>query len=126
MNRTTAGKRPPQRRHAADHATSASARRRSSTNGRVMLMVGTRKGAWIYEAETDRETWRVEGPLFLGHVVNHLVLDPRDHETMVMAAKTGHLGPTIFHSSNRGHTWNEATRPPAFDKAPGRAVSHTF
>ena len=46
------------------------------------------------------------------------------------AAKTGHLGPTIFRSTNLGHTWKEAERPPAFAPAAngdaGRAVDHTF
>ena len=46
------------------------------------------------------------------------------------AAKTGHLGPTIFRSTDLGRTWKEATRPPAFAKIPegekGRTVDHTF
>jgi photosystem II stability/assembly factor-like uncharacterized protein len=66
----------------------------------------------------------------LGQVINHLVLDPRDGRTLLMAAKTGHLGPTIFRSDDLGRTWKEAARPPAFPKIEGsadaRAVSHTF
>ena len=46
------------------------------------------------------------------------------------AAKTGHLGPTVFRSTDLGRTWKEASKPPAFAKAPegenGRAVDHTF
>ena len=46
------------------------------------------------------------------------------------AATTGHLGPTIFHSTDRGRSWKEAARPPAFAKgnkgSEGRAVDHTF
>jgi hypothetical protein len=97
---------------------------------RVALLIGTRKGAWLYLADKTRKTWRVEGPHFLGHIINHLVLDPRDGKTLLAAAKTGHLGPTVFRSADRGRTWSEATRPPAFQKAsdgePGRAVDHTF
>ena len=29
----------------------------------------------------------------LGHIINHLVLDPRDGRTLLAAANTGHLGP---------------------------------
>lgn len=47
-----------------------------------------------------------------------------------MANKAGHLGPTIFVSTDFGKHWQEATRPPAFPKSneagEGRAVSHTF
>jgi len=49
---------------------------------------------------------------------------------MLAAAKTGHLGPTIFRSTNRGRSWKEAGQPPAFAKSPNdakaRAVDHTF
>ncbi|MFN2425667.1 MAG: WD40/YVTN/BNR-like repeat-containing protein [Candidatus Binatia bacterium] len=96
----------------------------------MLLLVGTRKGAWIYRRDDARRDWRVDGPHLLGQVVNHLVMDPRDGRTLLMAAKTGHLGPTIFRSSDLGRTWKEATRPPAFPKViddeNGRAVSHTF
>jgi hypothetical protein len=124
MKRTARKTRAQNRRRPASRARG----RRAAKEGRVILMVGTRKGAWIYESDPARKTWSVEGPHFLGHIVNHLVLDPRDGQTMVMAAKTGHLGPTIFHTANRGSSWTEATRPPAFPKEgqQGRAVSHTF
>jgi photosystem II stability/assembly factor-like uncharacterized protein len=98
----------------------------------VILLIGTRKGAWLFHSTgADRRAWRVDGPHLLGQVVNHLVMDPRDRRTLLMAAKTGHLGPTIFRSTDLGQTWKEATRPPAFPKLPeaaagGRAVSHTF
>lgn len=96
----------------------------------LVLLVATRKGAWIYRSDAGRREWRAEGPHFLGHVIHHLVLDPRDGRTLLAAAKTGHLGPTIFRSTDLGKSWSEASRPPAFAKAPegheGRAVDHTF
>jgi photosystem II stability/assembly factor-like uncharacterized protein len=97
---------------------------------RALLMVATRKGAWLFHGDAARKTWRPDGPHFLGHVVSHLVLDPRDGRTLLAAAKTGHLGPTVFRSTDRGRSWKEAVRPPAFAKAAdstiGRAVDHTF
>ena len=97
---------------------------------RVLVMVATRKGAWLYHTDGARKSWRADGPHFLGHVLNHLVLDPRDGRTLLAAAKTGHLGPTVFRSTDFGRTWKEAAQPPAFAKAPtgeqGRAVDHTF
>jgi len=97
---------------------------------RVLILVATRKGAWLFHGDATRKTWRVDGPHFLGHIVNHLVLDPRDGRTLLAAVKTGHLGPTIFRSTDRGRSWKESTRPPAFSKAEngekGRTVDHTF
>ena len=96
----------------------------------TQLFVGTRKGAWIFRSDAARRQWSVDGPHFLGNIINHLVLDPRDGRTLLMAAKTGHLGPTIFRSSDGGRTWAEAERPPAFaksdDPAEARSVEHTF
>jgi photosystem II stability/assembly factor-like uncharacterized protein len=97
---------------------------------RVLVMVATRKGAWLYHGDAARKTWGADGPHFLGHVISHLLLDPRDGQTLLAAAKTGHLGPTVFRSTDRGRSWKEASRPPAFAKAAdagkGRTVDHTF
>ena len=96
----------------------------------VQLLIGTRKGAWIYRSDAARRDWSVTGPIFLGQIINHFVIDPRGGRTMLMAAKTGHLGPTIFRSTDGGANWNEARQPPAFaksvDLANARAVEHTF
>jgi photosystem II stability/assembly factor-like uncharacterized protein len=78
------------------------------------LFLGTRKGAWILTADSDRRSWAVDGPHFLGHIVQHAVLDPRDGRTLLVAAGTGHLGPTVFRSTDFGAHWSEAGRPPAF------------
>ena len=96
----------------------------------LVVLVATRKGAWLFHGDSERTAFRVDGPHFLGHIISHAVLDPRDRRTLLVAAKTGHLGPTIFRSTDFGRTWKEAARPPAFPKAAqgqkGRAVDHTF
>ncbi|HET8541253.1 MAG TPA: exo-alpha-sialidase [Anaeromyxobacter sp.] len=105
---------------------------RASRSPHLTLLVATRKGAWLFHGDGARKAWRVDGPHFLGHVINHVVLDPRDGRTLLAAAKTGHLGPTVFRSTDLGRRWKEATRPPAFPKEPerekgrARAVDHTF
>jgi photosystem II stability/assembly factor-like uncharacterized protein len=94
-----------------------------------VLLVATRKGAWIFHGNAARTRWEADGPHFLGHIINHLVLDPRDRRTLLAAASTGHLGPTIFRSTDLGAHWTEASCPPAFartDDGTGRSVSQTF
>ncbi len=97
---------------------------------RLALLVATRKGAWLFHGTAARNAWRVDGPHFLGHTVSHLKMDPRDGRTLLAAARTGHLGPTVFRSADMGATWKEATQPPAFAKPtnglPARSVDHTF
>src|SRR5690349_871072 len=80
------------------------------------LLVGTRKGIWIFTANDARGTWAAEGPMFLGHIAQHVVLDPRDGTTLLAAMRTGHLGPTVFRSRDFGTSWSEASRPPAFSE----------
>jgi photosystem II stability/assembly factor-like uncharacterized protein len=111
---------------AATKKTSAS----SAATGPLALLVATRKGAFILKGDKARRTWKTTGPLFFGHIVYHMVLDPRDRRTMLVAARTGHLGPTVFRSTDMGKNWKEASKPPAFPKAregeKGRVVDHVF
>ncbi len=128
MKRASKPKGRPRRKPTMRGTPRAPARR--TDQGRVIVLVGTRKGAWIYHGDAARARWRVDGPHFLGQIVNHLVLDPRDGKTLLMAAKTGHLGPSIFRSHDLGRTWKEAAEPPAFRKAAAgetaHAVEYTF
>jgi photosystem II stability/assembly factor-like uncharacterized protein len=102
----------------------------TTTKGAVTLLIGTRKGAFTLASDRTRRTWKLSAPIHLGHIIHHVVADPRDRRTILMAASTGHLGPTIFRSTDRGKTWKEAAKPPAFQKADeggkGRSVGHVF
>lgn len=101
-----------------------------AAGGGVDLLVATQKGAFILKGDARRRLWRIEGPHLLGSETNHLVMDPRDGRTMLLAAVTGHLGPTIFRSTDGGRKWTEASRPPAFPRLPSGhdapAVKRTF
>jgi photosystem II stability/assembly factor-like uncharacterized protein len=96
----------------------------------VALLIATKKGGFILSSDNKRRRWDIKGPIFLGNIVHHMALDPREGRAMLMAAKTGHLGPTVFRSRDSGKTWKEASKPPSFAKAPegekGRVVDHVF
>lgn len=99
--------------------------------GAVMLLIGTRKGAFILRGDKTRRKWKLSDGMHIGAVVNDMVMDSRSNSrTILMAAHTGHLGPTVFRSTDLGKTWKEASRPPAFPKAPegeqGISVHHNF
>jgi hypothetical protein len=93
-----------------------------------MLLLGTRKGLWTLTPDAHRSTWTLSEPTWLGHVIHHAVADPRDPAVVLAAARTGHLGPTVFRSSDRGATWQEATTPPQFPAGDrlDRAVNRVF
>ena len=102
----------------------------AAATGSVALFVATRKGAFILKADKGRRTWKTAGPMYFGHIVHHMLLDPRDRRTLLLAARTGHLGPSVFRSTDLGRSWKEASKPPAFPKAgegqKGRVVDHVF
>ena len=63
------------------------ASRKSKSAGRTLVLVATRKGAWLFHGDATRRSWRVDGPHFLGQIIQHVVLDPRDGRTLLAAAK---------------------------------------
>jgi photosystem II stability/assembly factor-like uncharacterized protein len=94
-----------------------------------VLLVSTRKGAFIYSGAAGRGLRLQSGPHFLGSAVHHAVLDPRDGRTLLLTAKPGHLGHTVYRSEDLGANWEEAARPPAFAQREGpdaRTVDHVF
>ena len=68
----------------------------------VVVFVSTRKGAFILTHSAG--SWSINGPHHLGQIIHHLVQDPRNRNNLLMAASTGHLGPTMFRSSDMGAT----------------------
>lgn len=88
-------------------------------NKAVNLLIGTRKGAFFLHSDQSRKSWELSDPIYLGHIIQHFVSDPRDPNKMVMGAKAGHLGPTVYHSADAGKTWQESSKPPQFPKAEG-------
>ena len=84
----------------------------------MRLMIGTRKGAFFLK------DGKLSEPLFLGNEVHHVA---GRGKTILLAARTGHLGPTLYRSPDGGRTWKESRKPPTFAKRKnGRSVHHTF
>ena len=95
---------------------------------RVVLLIATRKGLWTL-TERRRAPRAGRSPDRSSSATSSItrVADPRDGKTLLAAARTGHLGPTVFRSTDRGRTWKEAAQPPAFKRRiSGRTVDHTF
>lgn len=83
----------------------------------VTLWIGARKGAFALREPSRHHARRLSGPQFPGHVMHHIVQDPREPRRLLMAAGTGHLGPTGYRSRDGGRHWQEAAAPPPYRAA---------
>jgi hypothetical protein len=96
----------------------------------IALLVATRKGAFILKGDATRRTWKTSAPIKLGQIAHHMVQDPRDRKSILLSSSTGHLGPTMMLSRDRGKSWKEASAPPKFPKAEegqkAHVLDHTF
>jgi hypothetical protein len=81
---------------------------------KINLAIGTKKSAFILSG--DRKNWKLSEPILFGNIIYHMVPDPRKPNKILIATKTGHLGPTIFRSEDAGLTWKESSNPPKFAK----------
>lgn len=66
--------------------------------GSVALLVGTRKGGFVFRSDAGRRHWSVEGPHIVGQNIHHFILDPRDGETLLAATRSDWWGPDIQRS----------------------------
>ena len=87
------------------------------------------QGRVLYHGDARAQGLRADGPLFLGHVISHLVLDPRDGPHPACGredAPSAHRIPL----DRPGRTWRKrSTRPrcsPGAGRKEGRSVDHTF
>lgn len=74
---------------------------------RVHVLVGTRKGAFIYTSDDRRERWAISDPIMPGWTVNHMLADTRGDRPRLFAAGTHWAwGPFIARSDDGGTTWD--------------------
>jgi photosystem II stability/assembly factor-like uncharacterized protein len=100
------------------------------TNGRarkgdVLVLVGTRKGAFILSSDPGRGHWSLSGPHFAGSDVYHLAYDPRGEDTVFAAVNHPVWGPDIHRSRDLGRTWERSKTGPRF-KAKGQSVNRVW
>ncbi|MBI3287246.1 MAG: exo-alpha-sialidase [Chloroflexi bacterium] len=75
--------------------------------GTILLMVGTRKGLFIFSSNKARRRWQVEGPFIEGHRVFYATLDTRREMPRLFATDNGgFFGTYLLYSDDFGRTWN--------------------
>ena len=93
----------------------------------VQLLVGTRKGAFIYTADAGRRAWTISEPLLAGWSIHHMAVDTRRDPPRLYAA-AGHWawGPSVARSDDGGDTWEQSSPGLAFPQDMGISVQNVW
>ena len=91
----------------------------------VRLLVGTRKGAFVFSSDRRRRDWRIDGPFFKGWEVHHLNYDPR-RGGLFAAISTSWWGNDLQVSHDWGRTWRKTSRGLNFAPQAGLSVKRIW
>ena len=92
----------------------------------IILLIATDKGAFLYFSDADRRHWDVTGPHFMGSIVHHIVLDPRDNQTLLASIYSHTKGPDIYRSKDFGKTWTPTNKASKFNEKLKQPPHHTI
>jgi photosystem II stability/assembly factor-like uncharacterized protein len=76
---------------------------------KVLLLIGTKKGAFLLDGGPKRQDWTLRGPFCETWPINHIVADPA---TGVIHAGGGNewFGPAVWRSADLGATWTHSSQ----------------
>lgn len=75
---------------------------------RVLLLIGTPKGAFILESDAERTGWTTRGPLCEGWPIHDLIHDPATG-AIYAAGGSPWFGPAVWRSDDLGSTWSHSS-----------------
>jgi hypothetical protein len=77
------------------------------TNG-VILLIGTKKGAFLLESDSDRQSWDLRGPYCATWPINHVIADPQSKEIYAGGGNEW-FGPAVWKTSDLGASWTHSS-----------------
>ncbi len=93
-----------------------------SKSREVILLVGTRKGAFVFRSNQDRSEWTLDGPHVAGSPIYCTAFDSRDNSSVYAASSNDWFGPAVYLSRDQGRTWRQAKSSPKFTAKSGATV----
>jgi len=88
----------------------------------TVVLVGTRKGLFILESDSDRRDWNVRGPYCEGWPIYHAVHDPSSGAIYAAAASEWH-GAGVWRSNDLGETWEMSSEGLSYGEEDGQKLS---
>ena len=84
----------------------------------AIVLVGTKKGAFILTADGTREDWSVSGPHFAGWEIYHVKGSPVDPDRIYASQTSDWFGQVIQRSNDGGVTWEQPGSGPKLPETP--------
>jgi len=75
---------------------------------KVLILVGTKKGAFIFEGNKKRQSWKLRGPYCEAWPINHVIADAATG-TIYAGGGNEWFGPAVWKSSDLGKTWSHSS-----------------
>ncbi len=93
----------------------------------VQLLVGTKKGAFVYSSDESRSCWTVSEPMMPGWTINHMAADTREGRNRLYAAANHWAwGPSVARSDDGGKTWEQRSPGLAFPQDMGLSIANVW
>lgn len=86
---------------------------------KVRVLVGTRKGAFVLEADGKRKNWKMTGPHFGGWEIYHVNGSSVDPNRLYASQSSGWFGQMIQRSDDGGQTWEPVDNQFTYASVPG-------
>lgn len=93
---------------------------------RVVVLVGTNKGAFFYTSDLDRRKWSLTGPFLSGWEVYSILGDSRHGHRIFAGTSHAAYGPTIRVSDNFGETWTQIADGPRYSAESGFSLNRIW
>jgi hypothetical protein len=98
-----------------------------TSNGRTVMLVGTRKGLWVGTSDADRTRWEWSDPLFPMEEVYSCMIDTRrDTPRLLVGSGSPHWGPHVYRSDDLGETWQESPNVMVLPEDAGTGVQQVW
>jgi photosystem II stability/assembly factor-like uncharacterized protein len=75
---------------------------------KVLILLGTKKGAFILESDALRRSWQLRGPFCETWPLNHVIADPATG-TICGGGGNEWFGPAVWKSEDLGATWTHSS-----------------
>jgi hypothetical protein len=75
---------------------------------RILILVGTKKGAFILVGGADRRSWELRGPFCEAWPLCHVIADP-ESATIYAGGGNEWFGPAVWKSADLGATWTHSS-----------------